>query len=403
MAKNTSTTHLLVFVCFALLAAFNVRLFWIVKDRILVGFGDFGCFYAAALTVRSGSGERLYDYEEQRQVQRALFPDVDTRPEPLIFNHLAYETLLWLPLTFFPYASAAVLWTLINLFVLVALSIFLTRYLPTAWGALHVPWILPLLACFPVLMALIQGQDSIVLLALYSLTFILLKHDRHLLAGCILALGLFKFQLILPFVGFFLLQRNWKFVSGFAAGSIVPIGISLWIAGTQGLLKLLRFLVSSNQGVSSPEQFGLYPENMPNIRGILFSVFGGAVSNKLLFGLTSVFSVALFGWAVKTSRRSSVEVRYALAIMITLLVSYHLFVYDLTIAVLPLLVIVDRMASGSARRWRVYEVALVASGALLLMTPVHLVILNYAISASYLVIPVCVLTFLAASAGRFSS
>ena len=400
MPKNNSTTHLLVFVSFALLAALNVRLFWVVKDRILLGFGDFGHFYAAALIVRGGSGERLYDYEEQRQVQRDLFPDVDTRPEPLIFNHLAYETLLWWPLTFSPYATAAVLWTLFNLLVLVVLSIFLTRYFPAAWGALHVPWILPLLACFPILIVLIQGQDSIVLLALYALTFILLKRDRQVLAGCILALGLFKFQLVLPFVGFFLLQRNWKFVSGFAAGSIVPIGISLWITGAQGLLQFLRFLLRSNQGGASPEQFGLYPGSMPNIRGVLFTIFGGVLSNKLLFSLTAVLSVAVFGWAVQASRRSSLDVRCGLAIMVTLLVSYHLFVYDLAIAVLPLLIIVDRMASGSTRR-RLYEASLVLSGALLLTTPVHLVILSYGLTASYLVIPVCILALLAASVGRF--
>jgi hypothetical protein len=401
MAKNNPTTHLLVFVCFALLAALNVSLLWSVRDKIRVGFGDFGHFYAAALIVRNGNGARLYDYEQQRQVQSGLFPDVDTRPEPLIFNHMAYETLLWLPLTFFSYASAAVLWTLINVLVLVALSIFLTGYFRSAWNALPVPWILPLFASFPVLMSLIQGQDSIVLLGLYSLTFFLFREDRYFLAGCVLALGLFKFQLVLPFAGFFFLQRNWKFVSGFLAFSIVPIGLSLWIAGTEGLLQFLRFLVRSNKG--SLEQFGLYPGNMPNIRGFLFTVLIDAVSNNRLFIVTALLSVALFGWAVVTSRRSALEVQYALAIMTTLLVSYHLFIYDLTIVLLPLLVIADRIASHSGRRWRLYEIALVSSVALLLLTPVHLVILNYALSASYLIIPVCVLTLLSASATRFSA
>ena len=400
MTKNNPATHLLVFVCFALLAAFNVRLLWTVKDRILAGFGDFGHFYAAALIVRSGNAARLYDYEEHRQVQRDLFPDVDTRPEPLIFNHKAYETLFWLPLTFFPYAAAVVSWILINLLFLLALSIALTRYLPAAWVALRIPWILPVLASFPILTVLIQGQDSIVLLGLYSLALILLRRERHLLAGCVLALGLFKFQLILPFAGFFLVHRNWRFVSGFAAGSIVPLGISLWITSFQGFFQFLGFLVRSNQGVTSPEQFGLYPENMPNIRGILFKVLGGLAGNRLLFVLTAVLSVVAFGWAVRISRRSCIEVRYALAVMITLLVSYHLFVYDLTIALLPLLIIFDRIA-GSARRRRLYELAFVASSALLMTTPVHLVILYYGISASYLVIPVCVLTVLAASAGGF--
>ncbi len=403
MAKTNSTTHLVVFVCFALLAAFNMRLLWSVKDRILGGFGDFGHFYAAALIVRSGSGPRLYDYEEQRQVQKVLFPDVDTRPEPLIFNHLAYETFLWLPLTFCSYSTAAILWTLINLLILIALSTCLTGSFPSAWSRLHVPWILPFLAPFPVLMALIQGQDSIVLLGLYSLTFFLLKKERHFLGGCILALGLFKFQLVLPFVGFFILQRNWRFVSGFVSCSVIPIGTSLWITGAQGLLQFLRFLVRSNQGTASLEQFGLYPKNMPNIRGILFTVLSGAVNDKLVFSLTVVFSIALLGWAVQISRGSSVEVRYALAIMSTLLVSYHLFLYDLTIVILPLLVIIECLASRSGSRLRFYWIAFVSCVALLLLTPVHLVILSYGLSASYLVIPVCVLTFLVASVGRFSS
>src|SRR5262245_48083907 len=344
MAKKNHPVHLIVFLCFTLLALLNARLLWSVKDRVLEGYGDFAHFYAAALIVRSGDGERLYDYEEQRKIQQSLFSHVETRPEPLIFNHLSYETLVWLPLTFFGYAKAVVVWIVINLILLLAISAILSRHLPAGRAALRLPLMVCLFACFPILLVLIQGQDSILLLLCYSIAFVLLKQEKDWPAGLVLSLAMFKFHLILPFVALLFVQRNWKFVLGFFTGSIVPLVLSIWISGISGLLQFIRFLVRSNQSGSTLDQFGLYPNNMPNLRGMLVILLGDHISDRLLFIITAAVSLIVFGLVARSSRELALDERIGAAIIATLLISYHLFTYDLTIATLPALLFVNRLA-----------------------------------------------------------
>src|SRR6185503_3160846 len=280
-----------------------------------------------------------YNYDTQREVQRPLFPGVETREDALPWVHPAFETLIYVPLTFLSYSKAIATWILINVFILVLLSGWLPSYLPSRKMLARILLLLSILATFPVLVTLIQGQDCILLLLLYALAFICLKKDRPALAGCILAFGLFKFQLVMPFAAILLLQRQWKFISGFAVASIVPIVGSVVIAGSSGTMEYLRFLLRFSQ--SPLDQFEIEPSKMPNIRGILYSVTGGALSNKYLFIATIIGSIVLIAWAIKATRSSTLEVRFAIAMLVSLSASYYLFVYDLTLAVLPLFLVIS--------------------------------------------------------------
>jgi hypothetical protein len=399
--KTNSTASLLVFAFLSLAALSNLYLLWVVKDKILAGYGDFAHFYASSLLVREGRGSKLYDYGEQREVQRALFSQVDTRPEPLVFNHLAYETLIYLPFTYFSYPVAVSLWTLINLFILIAISLYLPRRLYDAHAALRTPWILPMLAFFPTLGALIQGQDSVLLLLLYTFAFILLRSDKPVLAGCVLAMGLFKFHLILPFILIFLLRRQWRFVYGFAAACPIPLLLSVCVTGWRGAGDYIRFLVLSNQSLSSIEgqqQFGVYPANMPNVRGLVYTAFNGSLTYKPLLSITLICSAIVILWAVKAARGAPVEMLFALALMVTLLVSYHMFPYDLTPAILPAFLLFNQIVRVSRQRFGFHGLAFAISCALLLMSPLHLAILHYGIAGSVTALPVLVLALLMGSA-----
>jgi Glycosyltransferase family 87 len=392
VTETKSNRHPILFTLLVLIVLFNVKLLWITKDNILEGYGDFASFYASALIVREGRGNELYNYNTQREIQRPLFPTVETREDALPYVHMAYETLIYVPLTFLSYSKAIGLWMFINLFMLVMVSVCLPLHPPFQKKTLRISLLLSMLASFPVLVTLIQGQDCIILLLLYSLAFICLKKDSPALAGCILAFGLFKFQLVLPFVGIFLLERQWKFVSGFVAASIVPIITSLYIAGTGGTLEYIRFLVRFSQ--SPLGQFEIEPSKMPNIRGILFTVLSGLLSHRLLFIATVIGSIAIVVWAIRTSRSAPLEVRFALAMLVSLSVSYYLMVYDLALAVLPLIIMINQMSSITSHLFRFYQSTFVILCALLLMSPSHLAILSYGIAPSLMALPLLGLIFL---------
>ena len=392
VTETKSNRHPILFTLLVLIVLFNVKLLWITRDNILEGYGDFASFYASALIVREGRGNELYNYNTQREIQRPLFPTVETREDALPFVHMAYETLIYVPLTFLSYSKAVGLWMFINLFMLAMVSACLPLNPPFQKKTLRIFLLLSIIASFPVLVTLIQGQDCIILLLLYSLAFICLKKDRSALAGCILAFGLFKFQLVLPFVGIFLLERQWKFISGFVAASIVPIITSLCIAGTGGTLEYLRFLLRFSQ--SPLGQFEIEPSKMPNIRGILYTVLSGLLSHRFLFIATVIGSIAIVVWAIRTSRSAPLEVRFALAMLVSLAVSYYLMVYDLALAVLPLFIMINQMSSITSHRSRFFQSAFVILSALLLMSPSHLAILSYGIAPSLMALPLLGLIFL---------
>ena len=382
-------------ILFALLlfvVVFNVKLLWIAKENILEGYGDFASFYASGLIVKEGRGNELYNYDTQREIQRPLFSTVETREDALPYVHLAYETLMYVPLTFVSYPTAIGLWIFINLLIICLVAFYLPFHSSRPPITVGLFLLLTLLASFPVLVTLIQGQDCIILLLLYSATFIFLSKGKPALAGCLLALGLFKFQLVLPFVGIFLLWRQWRFVWGFAAASIVPIVISIYIAGSHGTSDYIRFLFQFSQSPSG--QFEIEPSKMPNLRGILYTAFSGLLSAKLLFSVTVIASIALVVWAVRTSRSAPLEIRFALAMLVTLSVSPYLFVYDHAIAGLPLFIVVERLASMKNRRASFYRTAYVIFSALFLMSPSHLVMISYGFAPSLVGLPLIVLTLL---------
>lgn len=63
-----------------------------------------------------------------------------------------------------------------------------------------------------------QGQTTVLLLILFSLTYVSLKQSQDLRAGFFLGLGLFKFPVVFPFAIICLLRRKWKMLAGCAFG-----------------------------------------------------------------------------------------------------------------------------------------------------------------------------------------
>src|SRR5206468_3433633 len=129
-------------------------------------------------------------------------------PTHLPANHLAYEHLLFAPLSLLTYRTAYLVFFALNI-VLVVLTIKLLgpsgRTLSERWR-FFVPCVV--VAFFPIWRALLQGQDSILLLTLLAEAMYVLE-ERPVLAGLLVGAGLFKFQIVLPVALLFLLWRQW--------------------------------------------------------------------------------------------------------------------------------------------------------------------------------------------------
>lgn len=287
---------------------------------------DFRMLYTAAYMFRTGHGHQLYDYDETKKFQNELVSPAEVA---LPFDHLAYESLLYVPFSFLNYRPAYLLFFGVNLAFLIwsfrLLQPYLSpleeiwRYLPAA-----------IFACFlPVTMALVEGQDSIILLTLMVLTALKLGRGHDVLAGGLLGLGCFKFQYIVPIVLLFVFWRRWRFVVGFAACASIVTAISLWVTGVDGFVSYVHILgnISAHFSPQNGIKHGIWPGLMPNLRGLAYAIAGThfLASNAL----TLFLSAGVFLWAI--GKRWS----FPLAVIVALLVSYHQTISDASLLILP--------------------------------------------------------------------
>ncbi|MGH7463123.1 MAG: glycosyltransferase family 87 protein, partial [Longimicrobiales bacterium] len=168
----------------ALLAAHACGIYYF-RDRILKGETDFASFYAAGRAVQQGQGHALYRYETQQEFQKE-FP---SRSVPLLFYHPPFQLVLFLPLAYLPFVWAYALWLLVNVLLVVGLS-FLRHpddelRPPPDWAS-TVPRMVVAFAFFPVFLALLHGQDSVMLLWLFCLAFLAMRRRMDFEAGCFL-------------------------------------------------------------------------------------------------------------------------------------------------------------------------------------------------------------------------
>jgi hypothetical protein len=351
---QNKTLNLLLFVLLSASAFLNAIAFWTAKQESLAGYADFSSFYAGAMMVREGVGTSLYNFDRQKEFQQRLFPNVPSRPSPLPFIHPAYETLFFFPLTYLSYSKAYLLWTLINVSILLILSLLFKNHFHHLRVRFRFVSILSLFSFFPIMIAVLQGQDSILLLLLVTLAFINLKSNRDYRAGLFLALALFKFQIVLPLMVVLLVRRRWKAIYSFATASLILILLSLQITGWGGLTEYPGLLFEQNQDVAgelSQLRHMTFPATMPNLRGFLYSIFANTMSERLVIvGVVFCSLIVVFALIRIWMRHCETEderfnLKFSFSLIGGLLISYHLQVHDLSLLLLPIFSALNHLAT----------------------------------------------------------
>jgi hypothetical protein len=354
---------------------------WNARDLIWKGYPDFTIYYTAGTIIRQGMGHSLYDNGIQFEVQKEFAPQVAIRLGALPFNHPPFEALLFVPFTYLSYRVAYLLWLLANLAMLATLPILLRPYVQVLAG-----WSVPLctlvgLIFFPIFFALLQGQDAILLMFLYGLSFASMKKGCMVSAGAWLACGLFKFHLVLPFFILLLIQeketqRRMKILWGFLlVGAMLGV-VSILAVGTRQVISYPAYVLGLEKTMA---QGAIMPSDMPNLRGALYLIASRLHSFDLL---VVSFSVVVFLVAARISHlpdRHSDDLNYVLAVFATVLVSYHGLGYDLCVLALPVSLLAGWLKTGwpqdgsGSRRWN--RAAIGTGMAALLFSPLQLVLL----------------------------
>ncbi len=308
---------------------------WNSRDLIRKGYPDFTIFYSSARILAQGLGRQLYDEATQYRVQQQFAAGVSIRQGPLPYNHPPFEALAFVPLSWMSYPTAYCVWNLFNLIFLVMTLYVLRPALPGVKSVSAAAWLFVWVSFFPVFFALLQGQDVLFLLLLFAGVYVLLRRDSDIAAGCCLALGLFRFHLVLPLVLILLWQKRTKAILGFLATGAVLAVISIAIVGWQGALAYPGQVWQMERAMEQHQT--IFPLRMANVRGLLASLlpFASRSVSNLIVGVLSVALLYFAAHKWKTTSRTEFDLSFSICVIVTLLVSYHTLAYDLSLLLLP--------------------------------------------------------------------
>jgi Glycosyltransferase family 87 len=373
MLSKATQTKLALYLC--AMIALHGHVLWQSRQSIPQGLPDFSGSYTAGLLLRDGYGSRLYDDNLQESVQRSFSPlAVQKRGTILPYLHLPYEALLYAPLAHFSYLTAYAIWLAVNLALLCGIPFLLRRRLDGLGKAPLYLWLLACFAFFPIFIALIQGQDSILLLFLYCLAWRSLERGSEYVSGSWLALGLYKYHLVVPFV--LPLWRRKKLIAGFLSVVTVLGLISLTITGWPSLRSYPRYLWGTEHDLRYG--FNTLPGLIANLRGLVSGMVSSAhpeVEAVLLILLSAIMLFLMMYAARKISSADSEGRRamFALGLVGAVLLSYHLYVHDLSVLFLAIVLVLEILLTDPPiPNWT--RTMLYVSIALMSCTPLYLVL-----------------------------
>jgi len=302
------------------LTLLNVYAVLKVVPYLRAGYQDFHVFYQAAARIRAGQANQVRDL------------------------HPVFEELLFVPFTWMSFRAAYLLWTLLNL-GLMALSLGIVRKTFAQVGAL--PWgflILMVTGFTPAVRAIMQGQDSVLVLFLVTLGLWLLALGDQVWAGVVLGTALFKFHIVIP-LALLLAIRRPRLLAGFSCVAGALAAISAMMVGWSGLLEYVRFVLHlENHGAG-----GTPAAAMPNLHGVMTELVGkgnGTAANVLAM-VCSLIVLGMTWWRIGR-RKTSIRYAFVIAIVTGILVSYHTVIHDLTL-LLPVVVLLFSASCAESR------------------------------------------------------
>ena len=311
------------------------HLVWFLRN----GYQDFTVFYKGAEMVRAGQAAQLHDL------------------------HPPFEELLFVPLTYLSYFPAYLVWTFLNV-VMMMVSLRMVRKTFAETERLSPLFLILSVAAFaPAVRALIQGQDSVLLLLLVTSSLFLLARGRVVLAGAVLGCGLFKFHLVLP-LALILAVRRQRLWLGFCPVAAVLVAIWAMMTGWHGINDYGSFVVHrENHGAA-----GTQIAAMPNLHGAIAELAGNS-GGSFVTVAAIVCAAAVLGIVLWKVGRRATDTRlvFAVASATCILVGYHAVIHDLTLLLPVVLMLFSSPGAATRSEMRVDVALFIAVYAILFM------------------------------------
>jgi hypothetical protein len=302
---------------------------------------DFRGYYAVAQIARQSGFADLYNQRTQEQYQAALSyrcPDGSYAP-PLLRVSMPYMpvfVLIFVPLTFIDFTAAYFLWVTLNL---VAVILYLRRFVSALGGRMNFIHILQWALCAPLFSNLVLGQMNVFLMICLGEFVLAAIRGRRYWSGLWLGGMLVKPHTLILLLPGLLLHKNWKTLLGFAGSALGILVVSVLLAGWNGVWSSVRMAA----GFAGPLiQTG---STMMNFRALALNLGlflpAGLAWAVAICGIGLMAGLTLYLWR---RHSSATDLAQLILILVTLAatfaVTWHSHFYMLLL-LLPLLVALD--------------------------------------------------------------
>ena len=299
---------------------------------------DFLQDWVGAKIITSADRELLYDSVHFQALQHD--PNVvgfhwpSERYYPMVYPPFFYSLLR--PLANMPYQSAIWCWMLLLSTGLGATLTLVKGFAPAR--KYFVGFAIASLLFAPLLFSLNMAHKSVLLLLIFTATYIQLYRGKHLTAGLIFGLLAFKPHLAILIGVVMLFKKQWRFVLG-CATTVSLFLISSWACGSDLCHDYIQQALAMGQYTQHGGYLLCEAVNL-NAATELF-VGKGVLASGMTWTLSLAILVAI--WLSFTSPLQTNTKRFAaqfsMLVLAIPLLSPHFYIYDLTIMLLPLLLL----------------------------------------------------------------
>jgi hypothetical protein len=281
---------------------------------------DWLAFYAAGHFLLAGRLDQVYDPMRLQAWQATWIGANITR-----YLYPPIYSAWFIPLAIFPVPWARFVWLGAGFCFALAAARLSTR-----WNGLNFPVsVLALVAFPPFAYSLVVGQISPLSLLIFAgVAGLEWRQNRGFLPGLVAGLALYKPQLLVPLVVYWIFQKRWKSLLGLL-GTGVVILLGSWA------IDLAAF--SAYSGVIT-QFFNLAEKS--TVSGANASLFGLSPWLGAIVGFGVLVAVAL------TARKISNSYSAALLWLAPILVTPYVVVYDFLLLALPLSFLVPKLAGN---------------------------------------------------------
>jgi hypothetical protein len=300
-----------------------------------IKFQDFLPFYISAQLIAQGRATDLYNAQVTRESMQAIIG----QPTHVLLPNLngPQMGLFFVPLARFSFPVAARIWIVVSLAVLFVCVHFVWKSCP---ALRPYPGMVTLcvIAFPPLFHFFVRAQVSALVVACFTGAFLAFRAERNWLAGFALGLLVFKPQFLVAIPLVLLFAHAWRTL----AGLVAAVGAQLvfaWIYFGRAVMHAYIDTLWHISRVIDAAELSLAPIQMHSFRSFWSLLVPWP---QLAFALYVLSSIVIVGLAVGVWKSSApLALRFSALTLAAVLVSPHLFIYDLIVLIPALLLVAD--------------------------------------------------------------